>query len=224
MGGDEQSNRAFVNEELETEPTHFGTKDEIYRAYVKFCHERNTPPLDKNVFSRKLQKHVSVEKYHPKIDGKQVKCWKGVSLKSNIRDIRDKSDFKDINKPRKLVTDFLEQTPLDKPKESVGWLRPLAIFGGANSNIFKVENTPYIPNTALRRVFDVKKKELPPVANWVESFGEVRENMAEMYLTDKHGLSRGKADGKIDHLIDSDTLAVCGTIPENEARLLTRSG
>lgn len=130
---------AFKEAKLEVRPEVYGTKDEIYLAYVKFCHDRSTPPLDKNVFARELPKRVPVEEYYPKIDGRQTKSWKGITLKENMRDMRDVSINKGQNekvnssKGVSLETYVNENTPhnLNITNRDKEILRHLKRYGGA---------------------------------------------------------------------------------------------
>jgi len=76
---------AFKDECLEMNPDEQETKDNIYRAYVRFCRDRNVPVKDKNVFAREVPRKLGLEATRPRMDGKRTPCWKGAMLKEEWR-------------------------------------------------------------------------------------------------------------------------------------------
>ena len=54
---------------------------EFYEAYAKYCGHHDLSVLDKNVVGKELPRLIpSVRSYKPKIDDKQVYCWKGIKI------------------------------------------------------------------------------------------------------------------------------------------------
>jgi hypothetical protein len=66
---------------LEVNPESYIPKRELYRAYCEYCRQNKLPMVSDNTFHKKLQRHVRVEDYRPKIGDKRVTAWKGITLK-----------------------------------------------------------------------------------------------------------------------------------------------
>jgi len=73
-----QSNpiKAFCENVLITELEAKITSDKLYKGFRRYCRNNNLPVKPKNVFSRKFQEYVNVEKC--KVLGKRG--WRGVKL------------------------------------------------------------------------------------------------------------------------------------------------
>jgi len=87
--------KAFVDDMLENHPENHAPKDRIYQAYREYMLKRGVPIKENNIFSRMLKSRVPIEDFYPKIEERQVHCWKGIRLKvtppvENMQDIQDK--------------------------------------------------------------------------------------------------------------------------------------
>ena len=56
------------------------SKTDLYNAYTLYCDWKKKYPETKNMLGRELPRIVAVEKIQPKIEGKQVEAWGGISL------------------------------------------------------------------------------------------------------------------------------------------------
>ena len=71
----------FVKEWCETGSDKKIPKTDFYNAYTLYCEWKKKYPETKNMLGRELPRIVTVDgKIQPKIDGKQVEAWGGISL------------------------------------------------------------------------------------------------------------------------------------------------
>ena len=71
----------FVKEWCETGSDKKIPKTDFYNAYTLYCEWKKVYPETKNMLGRELPRIVTVDgKIQPKIDGKQVEAWGGISL------------------------------------------------------------------------------------------------------------------------------------------------
>jgi len=74
---------AFVMDCVEVDPEGYVPKKELYSAFCEYCRNNQLPTVSENTFHKKLIRHVRVEDYRPKIQGKRITAWKGIRLISN---------------------------------------------------------------------------------------------------------------------------------------------
>lgn len=65
---------------FERDPDATVPKDEVYHRYCNWCDERDLSAKDKATFGRKLSQKYEIEHPRPEIDGKRVRCYKGLRL------------------------------------------------------------------------------------------------------------------------------------------------
>jgi len=80
----------FVSDWCEIDVEAWTTKEDLYNAYVKYCKEIKQTPYSANKFGRELPKIVTVTKMYPKVDGRQKEAWRGIKLKDDIFDEKEK--------------------------------------------------------------------------------------------------------------------------------------
>ena len=73
----------FVMDCIEVDPEGYVPKKELYSAFCEYCRNNKLPTVSENTFHKKLIRHVRVEDYRPKIQGKRVHAWRGIKLISN---------------------------------------------------------------------------------------------------------------------------------------------
>lgn len=80
--------QAFVNRYVEEGMGYYVPKEVFYEAYVEFCKEHDLEAEKSHVVSRNLKSVIPrVRDERPKIEGKQVRVWKGIGISNNILSI-----------------------------------------------------------------------------------------------------------------------------------------
>jgi len=88
----------FVKEWSETGTNKKIPKTDFYNAYTQYCEWKKKFPETKNMLGRELPRIAAVDgKIQPKVDGKQVEAWGGISLNEKFfsfieRDNENKGD------------------------------------------------------------------------------------------------------------------------------------
>lgn len=73
--------QAFIMDCLEYAANSFETKENVYKAFIEYCHRMKIPTVAKNVFGAKLPQYIpQVKSVQKRMDGKKVRCWKGIKL------------------------------------------------------------------------------------------------------------------------------------------------
>lgn len=71
----------FCQDHVVEDQDQYETKDHFYESYLSYCEREDLVALDRNVVSKQLIKICpTVRSYKPKIDDKQVACWKGIMI------------------------------------------------------------------------------------------------------------------------------------------------
>lgn len=75
--------RAFAEEHIEAAPNNVIPKDEVYDAYITYCHKHNLSTTTKNAFSMRLPEYCpSASPTKTKRRGRTVRAWSGIRLTS----------------------------------------------------------------------------------------------------------------------------------------------
>jgi putative DNA primase/helicase len=71
---------AFIADCLETEPTEYVVKDELYNSFKNYCNRNGYPVFSEKKFTEWLKKKVTVSEYRPTVNGQQKRAWQGIKL------------------------------------------------------------------------------------------------------------------------------------------------
>jgi putative DNA primase/helicase len=77
-------------------------KDELYAAYERFCEEQNLPTKPKQSFTKHLKRDYDVDTSRPKLNGGQVRCYRGLYLADT--DENEQQEFDSPGWPDELAT------------------------------------------------------------------------------------------------------------------------
>jgi hypothetical protein len=75
-------------------------KDELYAAYERFCEEQGLPTKPKQTFTKHLKRDYDVDTSRPKLNGGQVRCYRGLYPD----DANEESEFDSPGWPDELTT------------------------------------------------------------------------------------------------------------------------
>ena len=87
---------AFVDEYCEVAPSYETSQAIIFQGWQAFCHGQNRHPGTLTVFSKDLAASKGFELHRPRIDGKQVRTYKGVRLRQSVIDQLNLSAFESM--------------------------------------------------------------------------------------------------------------------------------
>jgi putative DNA primase/helicase len=89
--------RAFAERGLAIAPGKVLTKEAAYNAYIQFCGEHGLPTIPKNAFSMQLPRYIPCTDSYTKIQGKSIRAWRDIQLRTDKTDKTDKTDSTSIS-------------------------------------------------------------------------------------------------------------------------------
>jgi putative DNA primase/helicase len=98
---------AFCMDMIVTDSENDIPKKTLYSIYCEYCRENKLPAVSESTFHRKIHKYVRVVDNRPEIDGKQVRCWRGINWKDPSK--IDNCQNKDLHPGSQTKIDTIEE-------------------------------------------------------------------------------------------------------------------
>jgi len=73
---------AFIEEKCIVDLNVFIPKDDLYNAYREYCGEKDLTVVVNSIFAKELKRHAKVKTTQPRIGGKRIRVWQGITLRS----------------------------------------------------------------------------------------------------------------------------------------------
>ncbi len=170
--------QAFVWDCIEISPDKFIPKKELFIAYAGYCRTKNIPIFSEKTFFMRFSILTRVEEYQPKVDGRQVRAFKGIVFKINYtQDKQDKHVSESIDKTNKEHKKLDEFSNDNAGIEIIG-NRAYPAYGASQVQV----DVPKLHKTAIVEAeFTIQPPSLTQLIEgemktWEKSFGQINSS------------------------------------------------